>query len=266
MTPRAKFTALAQVYLFWYGNWAPGMTAPTVLPALVSGLTGTQRWRINSEQYWQTGGAHVSGTVTALANVYLGYPQGTTITDVTAVLWAAMTNPANNIPINGDSQYILLASPDVSEGGLCVSYCGYHSYFFPPFGGTPLKFAFIGACTTGVCTPGPLWPSGAPNNDMIGADSMASVLVHEIEEAATDPCGAPTPFPPNPHAPLCSLAKSGSFSDRPSPPHDDPRLLNAWFDPVTGEENCAEKPGLIEFPSPRRVSELPSPRIPRETS
>lgn len=157
-------------------------------PATASRLL---RRRINSERYFQSDGRYTSSTVSVAGQTYLGYPQGTFISSVTSVLAAAVLNPANGIPISADAQYILLASPDVSEGQLCASYCGYHSYFTS--GSTPLKYAFIGACQTGVCTPGPLAsnPSSTPNGDLFGADSMASVIVHEVEETATDPCAAP---------------------------------------------------------------------------
>lgn len=75
----------------------------------------------------------------------------------------------------------------------------YHSYFYynPPNGGAAftIKYAYIGTADCvgivgfGACSSfGNVGagPSSVPNND-IGIDNAASVIVHEIEETATDP-------------------------------------------------------------------------------
>jgi hypothetical protein len=67
--------------------------------------------------------------------------------------------------------------------------------------GQSIKYSFVGDATASPssCVSGLLSSTSSPNNDYIG-DGMVSVIVHELEETATDP------------------------------------LLNAWYD-STGAEN-----------------------------
>ena len=77
----------------------------------------------------------------------------------------------------------VLTSADVSESsGFCTQYCAWHTY--QNLNGGAIKYAFIGnpeQCPN-ACEPQTTSPNGNP-----GADGMASVIAHELEESATDP-------------------------------------------------------------------------------
>ena len=80
--------------------------------------------------------------------------------------------------------YFVLTSADVNEtSGFCTSYCGWHTH--GTINGADIKYAFIGnpdrcpsACEAQTIS--------SPNNNT-GADGMANVIAHELEEATTDP-------------------------------------------------------------------------------
>src|SRR5262249_55163418 len=64
----------------------------------------------------------------------------------------------------------------------CTAYCGWHTY--GTISGTDIKYAFVGnsnACLS-VCVIQTTGPNGNA-----GVDGMVSVIVHEMEEANTDP-------------------------------------------------------------------------------
>jgi len=79
--------------------------------------------------------------------------------------------------------YFVLTSSDVNEtSGFCTQYCGWHTS--ASIAGSDIKFAFVGnpdrcpsACEAQTTSP----------NGNSGADGMASVIAHELEEAVTDP-------------------------------------------------------------------------------
>jgi Phosphate-induced protein 1 conserved region len=95
----------------------------------------------------------------------------------------------------------VLSSKDVKEtSGFCSQYCGWHTY--GTMNGVYVKFAFIGDPAACISSCSMFGGAGlkAPNNDP-GADGMASLIAHELDEATTDP------------------------------------LLNAWYD-ASGEESA----------------------------
>ena len=77
----------------------------------------------------------------------------------------------------------MLTSSDVNEtSGFCTVYCGWHNH--TTISGTDIKYAFVGnpdrcpsACEAQFVSP----------NNNAGADGMASIISHELEEATTDP-------------------------------------------------------------------------------
>jgi hypothetical protein len=77
----------------------------------------------------------------------------------------------------------VLTSQDVAESsGFCTKYCGWHTY--GTISGTNIKYAFVGnadRCPT-ACEAQTTSPNGNA-----GADAMASVIAHELEEMVTDP-------------------------------------------------------------------------------
>jgi len=90
---------------------------------------------------------------------------------------------SGRLPKNGNAVYFVLTASDVNEtSGFCTQYCGWHTH--ATIAGTDIKFAFIGnpdRCPS-ACEAQTIGPNGNA-----GADGMASIISHELEEAVTDP-------------------------------------------------------------------------------
>src|SRR5262249_26165402 len=97
------------------------------------------------------------------------------------VVSAAITS--GGLPKDTKGVYFVLTSADVNAtSGFCTQYCGWHTH--GTIGGVDIKYAFIGnpdRCPS-ACTNGTPSPNGNP-----GADGMASIISHELEESVTDP-------------------------------------------------------------------------------
>jgi hypothetical protein len=84
---------------------------------------------------------------------------------------------------NPNAVYFVLTDKDTTAtSGFCTSYCGWHSK--GSFDGATLQYSFVGNAES-KCPNSCI--AGARPNASLGADGMASVIVHELEEAVTDP-------------------------------------------------------------------------------
>ena len=168
-------------YYIWYGNWN-GNTAPSILTDLMLTIAPSPYYNINTT-YYNGSGAHVVNAVTYGGSTTDNYSRGTTLSDsgVQGVVSDAITS--GRLPNNPAGVYFVLTSADVNESsGFCTSYCGWHTY--GTIAGSNIKFAFIGnpdRCPS-ACEAQTIGPNGNA-----GADGMASIIAHELEEAVTDP-------------------------------------------------------------------------------
>jgi hypothetical protein len=168
------------VYYIWYGNWA-GNTATSILPDLITGIGGTGYFNINTTYTDGTGA--VSNSVFLDGQTTVGYTYGTKLTDaqVQSVVSDAITGHA--LPSDPGAVYFVLTSSDVTAtSGFCSSYCGWHTH--GTIGGADIKYAFIG--NPDRCPTSCEEQTTSPNSNA-GADGMASIISHELEESASDP-------------------------------------------------------------------------------
>jgi hypothetical protein len=164
------------VYYIWYGNWT-GNTADAILNTLASSIGGSPYFNINTT-YYNASNTHVSNSVSFGGSTSVGYSQGTALSDSQIQAVVASTNPTDT---NG--VYFVLTSKDVTAtSGFCTQYCGWHTH--GAINGHDIKYSFVGnpdrcpsACAAQTTSP----------NGNAGADGMASIISHELEEAATDP-------------------------------------------------------------------------------
>ncbi len=169
-------------YYIWYGDWS-GNSAPSILTDLANGLGGTPYFDINTT-YSDGSGAHVSNAVAYGGSTTDSYSRGTRLgdSDIEGIVADALASHA--LPADPNGVYFVLTSADVQEtSGFCSSYCGWHTY--ATLSGTTVKYAFVGdpdQCPSGCEAQSTASPNGNP-----GADGMASVISHELEEAVTDP-------------------------------------------------------------------------------
>lgn len=169
------------VYYIWYGNWS-GNSATSILTDLAKSIGGSAYYNINST-YYNGSNTHVSNAVRYVTSTTDSYSQGTSLSDagVQAVVSKAITSHA--LPLDSNGVYFVLTSADVNEtSGFCTQYCGWHTH--GTITGTDIKFAFIG--NPDRCPSACAAQSEGPNGNA-GADGMASIISHELEEAVTDP-------------------------------------------------------------------------------
>src|SRR5207249_1089352 len=169
------------IYYIWYGNWS-GNTATTILADLASSIGSTQYFNINTT-YYNGSNVHVSNAVSYQGSTTVAYPYGTSLTDanIQSVVSNAITGGALPKDING--VYFVLTSADVTaSSGFCTQYCGWHTA--GTINGRDIKYSFIG--NPDRCPSACEQQTSSPNGNA-GADGMASIISHELEEATTDP-------------------------------------------------------------------------------
>jgi hypothetical protein len=168
------------VYYIWYGNWS-GNSATTILPNFATGLSASPYFNINTT-YFDGSGIHVTNSVHFGGSTTDSYSQGTSLSDaqIQTVVSSAI---AGSLPKDTNGVYFVLTSADVTaSSGFCTQYCGWHTH--GTIAGSDIKYSFVGnpdrcpsACEAQTTSP----------NGNAGADGMASIIAHELEEAVTDP-------------------------------------------------------------------------------
>jgi hypothetical protein len=174
-------TAGPNVYYIWYGNWS-GNTATTILTDFANAIGGSPYFNINTT-YYNGSGTHVANVVSYKGSTTDSYSHGTTLSDsaVQAVVSSAITS--GKLPKDTNGVYFVLTSQDVNESsGFCTQYCGWHTN--GSISGSDIKYSFVG--NPARCPSACAAQTTSPNGNA-GADGMASIIAHELEEATTDP-------------------------------------------------------------------------------
>lgn len=138
----------------------------------------------------------LSGQVSFARSIYVGYTHGANLhdKDITGIIQDLLH--AGDLPYDGNAVYFVLTSGDVTEADnydystFCGDYCGWHDGTF--IDQVQVHFSFVGSplgCLD-VCTMQTQFADAglpqSPNNNW-EADGMASVIIHELDEALTDP-------------------------------------------------------------------------------
>jgi hypothetical protein len=186
-------TGTQNIYEVWYGSWSQSSVDTPTAKAyqtftnnFLSTMTSTgSYWGINKLYYQATtrGNSSFVGTpslnstnqkvVAANTSKY-----GSTLSQssIYKIVKDAFFPTATLADPNGI--YLVLTSSEVKVSGFGTQFCGWHSYNST----SNAKYAFVGDPAT---TAGCLAQSVGPN--LAGADSMLSVVAHELEETVTDP-------------------------------------------------------------------------------
>lgn len=111
---------------------------------------------------------------------------GTKLTDANIQTIVQNQITSGKLPLVANGIYFVLTDKNTTAtSGFCTQYCGWHTN--ATISGQAIKYAFVSnpetqcAAGCGANTPS---PNGTP-----GADAMASILAHELEETNTDPMG-----------------------------------------------------------------------------
>lgn len=169
------------VYYIWYGNWG-GNTATTILPAFAASLGGSPYYNINTS-YFDASNTKVTNAASLAGASTDSYSQGAALSDAAVKTIVSNAIGSGALPKDTNAVYFVLTSADVNEtSGFCTQYCGWHTH--GTIAGSDIKYSFVGnpdrcpsACSAQTVSP----------NGNAGADGMASIIAHELEEAVTDP-------------------------------------------------------------------------------
>jgi len=174
-------TGTVNAYYIWYGNWS-GNSATTILQDFGSNIGGSPYFNINTT-YSNASGAKVSGAVHLAGSTTDNYSFGVALTDsqIESVVTQAISS--GRVPKDTNGVYFVLTSADVNAtSGFCTQYCGWHDH--ATIGGSDIKYSFVG--NPDRCPSACEQQTTGPNGNA-GADGMASIIAHELEEATTDP-------------------------------------------------------------------------------
>ncbi|CAF4555950.1 unnamed protein product [Rotaria sp. Silwood2] len=160
------------IYVIWYGNWT-GNNATTIIEKFLRDLGSTAWWNITRE-YNYTAPIVFGSSITDY------YSKGTYLSRWGIETLIYRVTDDGSLPRDTNGIYLVLASADVSAWSFCTWYCGWHTYSV----WYDLKYSFVGnpeqcpsLCSFQMVTP----------NDNFAADSMITVIAHELAEAVTDP-------------------------------------------------------------------------------
>ena len=169
------------VYYIWYGNWS-GNSATTILTDLAGNIGGSPYFNINTT-YYDGSNNHVLNVVNYGGMTVDSYSHGSSLSDnaIQAVVSDAITS--GRLPKDTHGVYFVLTSSDVTaSSGFCTQYCGWHTA--GTIAGSDIKYSFVG--NPDRCPSACAAQTTGPNGNA-GADGMASIIAHELEEATTDP-------------------------------------------------------------------------------
>jgi hypothetical protein len=169
------------VYYIWYGNWS-GNSATTILTDLANNIGGSPYFNINTT-YYNGSNVHVSNSVHYAGSTIDSYSRGTSLSDsaIQGVVSDAISS--GRLPKDTNAVYFVLTSSDVTaSSGFCTQYCGWHTH--GAIAGSDIKYSFVG--NPDRCPSACEAQTTGPNGNA-GADGMASIISHELEEAVTDP-------------------------------------------------------------------------------
>jgi hypothetical protein len=172
-----------------------------LINSFLGSIGGTSHFNINSGYYSQASSTaaktFIQNSVTFKASTttfLVGTSKKTTLsdTDIKTVVSSAIA--ANtSFQVNGKPDpngiYYVFTSAGISESsGFLSRYCGWHSA--ATINTVTTKYSFVGDPSKSIATcagQSANSPHSSANNNLVAGDAMVSVIVHELEETATDP-------------------------------------------------------------------------------
>jgi hypothetical protein len=173
-------TATKNIYFIWYGSWSS--TDQSILTNMVSNEGGSPYFNINTT-YHNGSNTPVSNSISYKGSTTNNYAQGKSLSDSAIKTIVSNAISSGAFPKDTNGIYFVLTAADVNEtSGFCTQYCGWHTN--GSISGSDIKYAFIG--NPARCLSSCAAQSTSPNGSA-GADGAASIIAHELEEAASDP-------------------------------------------------------------------------------
>lgn len=186
-------TGTSDVYYIWYGDWSNDAAASTLLPTLVTNLSGSSYFNINTTYAGVSNSLSFSGqtTISSTSNssLYLGGTLTNTFNQITGLVTNALSGGL--LPNDPNGIYYVLTDPTILVSGFntgYIQYCGWHSSTNWGTNTLGTQYGFIGD-PTNTASDRCHDPIQVPGANDFGADAMASVIAHELSETVTDPTG-----------------------------------------------------------------------------
>ncbi len=172
------------VNLILYGNWTLASPAVQIIGDLLKNAGGSPYELVNAS-YYDGAKAHISGGVQLGMVVFDNYSLGKSLSD--SDVWTVVTSHiGKELLSDPKALYFVITANDVAgTSGLFNQYCGWHNS--STLSGVSIKFALIGdpyPNNMSGCAEQLVGPNGSN-----GGDAMASVILHELNEATSDPEG-----------------------------------------------------------------------------
>ncbi len=184
--PVMKAKGGQKVYILWYGDWAnQSPTGKQIVRDMLNNVTGTPYYNINTTYYQDNNPSKFVRNIVKLKGEAddVAKSAGSALSDTQIRTLIANAITSGKFPADKNAVYFLLTTKDVNAtSGFCTSYCGWHTH--TSVLSTDIKYSFVGDAAR--CLNACAAQSTSPN-DNPGVDGMASVIMHELEEAATDP-------------------------------------------------------------------------------
>src|SRR5512146_910986 len=162
-------------YVIWYGNWSSTGSNTAATRSLIEHFLGT------------IGGSALERVNTTYGDNSGNVSGSTNLSDSGVRTQVANAISSGRLPSDSNGVYFVLTSSNINEtSGFCTSYCGWHTH--STINGVDIKYSFVGnpdRCPSGceIQRTGP----NSPATNVGGADGMANVISHELEEAISDP-------------------------------------------------------------------------------
>jgi len=186
----------SKTYVIWYGNWADSAVNQQIRYILTYFLAnlGSSYWLQINTAYIPNAGGSILNT-TFVADIGYGvstYTYGSVLKSQHIFDIVRDSLASNRLPTDPNGIYFVFTSPDIQQYddpsyGFCTNsggkygYCGWHSN--GRINGNTIKYAFVGTPSNCMyCEAQRI----SPNGNWV-ADSMASIVAHELAEVITDP-------------------------------------------------------------------------------
>lgn len=181
------------LYLIYYGDWSTDPSTIAILEHLSEFIGGSRFYDLVSN-YYSTRGEKLFNQVVFVKSIRptdqgrTHSYKGTSIQEsaIVEIVKDALSAPLNPLPVDPNGLYMVVTAANIKEtSGMCSDYCGWHDSTTKD--GQIFQYGFLGCpkpCPSNCAEQS----KASPNGNWVG-DAMASILFHEIIEAATDPHG-----------------------------------------------------------------------------
>jgi hypothetical protein len=175
------------VYIIWYGDWAnQSPTGKQITQDMFAAIKKNNPYFGINTTYYQNNNTSqfVHNKINLKGQIDdVGKSLGSALSDASIRTLVNNAISSGALPSDTNGVYFVLTTKDVNEtSGFCTAYCGWHTH--ASILGADIKYSFVGDAAR--CINSCAIQSSSPNNNP-GVDGMVSVVMHELEEAATDP-------------------------------------------------------------------------------